>query len=89
LILYDRAHQRVGSISSVVIGEKSSNSTTASASPHWSCPTTATCGIAHRIAIHDGQIVALGSPEEVRQSRHPVIREFLKADFSKREQTSL
>jgi phospholipid/cholesterol/gamma-HCH transport system ATP-binding protein len=41
-------------------------------------------GIAHRIAvIHEGQIVALGTPDEIKQSQHPVIREFINADFKR------
>jgi phospholipid/cholesterol/gamma-HCH transport system ATP-binding protein len=40
-------------------------------------------GIADRIAVmHEGQIRTMGSPEEVRQSRDPLIEEFLSAGFN-------
>ncbi|NDA68976.1 MAG: hypothetical protein EBY09_20495 [Verrucomicrobia bacterium] len=39
-------------------------------------------GIADRIAmIADGEILALGRPEEVRRSPHPLVQRFLTADF--------
>lgn len=39
-------------------------------------------GIAHRMAlIADGEIVAMGTPEEVRASDHPTVRRFLSAGF--------
>ena len=39
-------------------------------------------GIADRIAmIADGQILAMGRPEEVRQCQEPLVRQFLTADF--------
>lgn len=40
-------------------------------------------GIAHRIAfLADGRIVAVGSPDEIRASNLPLLRDFLAADFS-------
>jgi phospholipid/cholesterol/gamma-HCH transport system ATP-binding protein len=39
-------------------------------------------GIADRIAVmHEGQIRTMGSPDEVRQCRDPLIEEFLSASF--------
>ena len=39
-------------------------------------------GIADRIAVmHEGEILALGTVEEIRQHKHPVIHRFLTADF--------
>ena len=91
LILYDEPTSELDPVSSVVIGEEilQLNERTGVTSLVVSHDRDLAFGIAHRIAvIHEGQIVALGAPEEVRQSRHPVIREFLNADF-KRQPTSL
>ena len=91
LILYDEPTSELDPISSVVIGEEilALNQRTGVTSLVVSHDRDLAFGIAQRIAvIHEGQIVALGAPEEVRQSRHPVIREFLNADF-KRAQTKL
>jgi phospholipid/cholesterol/gamma-HCH transport system ATP-binding protein len=39
-------------------------------------------GIAHRMALlAEGEIVAMGSPDEVRASTHPMVRRFLSAGF--------
>lgn len=44
-------------------------------------------GIADRIAmIAEGEILAMGSPEEVRRSQHPLVRKFLTADFKPKPQ---
>lgn len=91
LILYDEPTSELDPVSSVVIGEEilRLNERTGVTSLVVSHDRDLAFGIAHRIAvIHEGQIVALGTPGEVRQSRHPVIREFLNADF-KRQPTSL
>ncbi len=40
-------------------------------------------GIAHRIAfLSDGQITAVGSPDQIRSSKLPLLQDFLAADFS-------
>ena len=40
-------------------------------------------GIADRMAMmHEGQFLALGSPEDIRRSPVPLIQEFLSADFN-------
>lgn len=86
LLLYDEPTSELDPLSSVVIGEEilHLNERTGVTSLVVSHDRDLAFGIAHRIAvINDGQIVALGSPEEVRQSRHPVIREFLNADFKR------
>jgi phospholipid/cholesterol/gamma-HCH transport system ATP-binding protein len=42
-------------------------------------------GVADRLALMNaGQILAIGTPEEVRQSPHPAIQEFLNVDFKRR-----
>src|SRR6266511_432773 len=48
-------------------------------------------GIAERIAImSQGDILLVGTPDEVRKSSHPLIREFLAADFNQtRERKAL
>ena len=48
-------------------------------------------GIADRIALmNDGQILAVGAPDEVRNNPHPLIQEFLTAKFNHNmEKTSL
>jgi phospholipid/cholesterol/gamma-HCH transport system ATP-binding protein len=39
-------------------------------------------GIADRIALlHEGELVALGRPDEVKASPHPLVQQFLHADF--------
>jgi phospholipid/cholesterol/gamma-HCH transport system ATP-binding protein len=91
LILYDEPTSELDPLSAVVIGEEilKLNQRTGVTSLVVSHDRDLAFGIAHRMAvIHEGQIIAIGSPEEVRHSHHPVIREFLNADF-KRKQTSL
>ncbi len=47
-------------------------------------------GIADRIAImNDGEILMVGTPGQVRESPHPMIREFLAADFKQKEERTL
>lgn len=39
-------------------------------------------GIAHRIAfLHEGQFLEVGTPAELRATKHPLIREFMNAEF--------
>ena len=91
LILYDEPTSELDPISAVVIGEeiRTLNQRIGVTSLVVSHDRDLAFGIAHRIAvIHEGEILAVGSPDEVRRSHHPVIREFLHADFH-REKTSL
>ncbi|HEX5219885.1 MAG TPA: ABC transporter ATP-binding protein [Verrucomicrobiae bacterium] len=86
LILYDEPTSELDPISSIVIGQEilKLNQRTGVTSLVVSHDRDLAFGIAQRIAvIHEGEIVALGAPEEVRQSPHPVIREFLNADFKR------
>jgi phospholipid/cholesterol/gamma-HCH transport system ATP-binding protein len=46
-------------------------------------------GIANRMALlHEGEIIALGTPDEVQADPHPLIQRFLKADFRFTPETS-
>jgi phospholipid/cholesterol/gamma-HCH transport system ATP-binding protein len=42
-------------------------------------------GVADRIAvIHEGRILTIGTPEEVKQHKDPLVQQFLNADFKRR-----
>lgn len=89
LILYDEPTSELDPLSSIVIGDEilKLNKRIGVTSLVVSHDRDLAFGIAHRIAvIHEGQIVALGGPEEVKRSNHPIIREFIHADF-KREKS--
>ena len=86
LILYDEPTSELDPISAVVIGEEilTLNRRIGVTSLVVSHDRDLAFGIAHRIAvIHEGEILAVGSPDEVRRSHHPIIREFLHADFQR------
>jgi phospholipid/cholesterol/gamma-HCH transport system ATP-binding protein len=89
LILYDEPTSELDPLSSIVIGDEilKLNKRIGVTSLVVSHDRDLAFGIADRIAvIHEGQIVALGAPEEVKRSNHPIIREFIHADF-KREKS--
>lgn len=91
LILYDEPTSELDPLSAVVIGEEilRLNQRIGVTSLVVSHDRDLAFGIAHRIAvIHEGEILAIGSPDEVRRSHHPIIRAFLQADFQ-REKPSL
>jgi phospholipid/cholesterol/gamma-HCH transport system ATP-binding protein len=91
LILYDEPTSELDPLSSVVIGEEIMrlNQRSGVTSLVVTHDRDLAFGIAHRLAvIHEGKIIAVGSPEEVKRSHHQTIREFLNADF-KREPNSL
>jgi phospholipid/cholesterol/gamma-HCH transport system ATP-binding protein len=86
LILYDEPTSELDPLSSIVIGDEilKLNKRIGVTSLVVSHDRDLAFGIAHRIAvIHEGQIVALGSPEEVKRSNHPIIRDFIHADFKR------
>lgn len=86
LILYDEPTSELDPISSIVIGDEilKLNQRIGVTSLVVSHDRDLAFGIAHRIAvINEGQIVALGSPEEVKRSNHPIIRDFIHADFKR------
>ncbi|MSU56911.1 MAG: ATP-binding cassette domain-containing protein [Pedosphaera sp.] len=84
LILYDEPTSELDPISAVVIAEEifELNRRIGVTSLVVSHDRDLAFGIAHRIAvINEGEIIAIGSPDEVKRSSHPVIRNFLHADF--------
>ena len=86
LILYDEPTGELDPLSAVVIGEEilNLNRRIGVTSLVVSHDRDLAFGIAQRMAvINEGQIIAIGSPEEVKRSHHPVIRQFLQADFKR------
>ncbi len=86
LILYDEPTSELDPVSSVVIGEEiyQLNKRIGVTSLVVSHDRDLSFGIADRIAVmHEGEIVVIGSPEEVKRSQHPVIRKFIHADFKR------
>ncbi len=86
LILYDEPTSELDPVSSVVIGEEiyQLNKRIGVTSLVVSHDRDLAFGIADRIAVmHEGEIVALGSPDEVKRSQHPIIRKFIHADFKR------
>lgn len=86
LILYDEPTSELDPVSSVVIGEEiyQLNKRIGVTSLVVSHDRDLSFGIADRIAVmHEGEIVVIGSPDEVKRSQHPVIRKFIHADFKR------
>ncbi len=84
LILYDEPTSELDPMSAVVVGEEilKLNKEIHVTSIVVSHDRALAFGIADRIAvINEGRIVAVGTPDEVRQNSDPVIQKFLKADF--------
>lgn len=86
LILYDEPTSELDPLSAVVIGEEilELNRRTGVTSLVVTHDRDLAFGVAHRIAvINEGELVAIGSPDEVKRSNNPVIRRFLHADFQR------
>jgi phospholipid/cholesterol/gamma-HCH transport system ATP-binding protein len=84
LILYDEPTSELDPLMAVTIGEEiySLKERTHATSIVVSHDRDLAFGIADRIAIiHDGEIILLGTPEEVRRSEIPLVKRFLTADF--------
>ena len=84
LILYDEPTSELDPLSAAVIAEEilTLNRRNGVTSLVVSHDRDLAFGVAHRIAvINDGQIIAIGAPDEVKRSNNPVIRKFLQADF--------
>ena len=86
LILYDEPTSELDPLSTIVIGEeilKLSEATHAT-SLVVSHDRDLAFGIADRIAMmHEGRILAIGTPEEIKRDHNPAIRQFLQADFKR------
>jgi phospholipid/cholesterol/gamma-HCH transport system ATP-binding protein len=84
LMLYDEPTSELDPQMAVVIGEEicNLNRRTGVTSIVVSHDRDMAFGIADRIAVmHEGHIRAVGTPAEVRESRDPLIAEFLSASF--------
>jgi len=84
LILYDEPTSELDPLSAVVIGEEILNlkeriHVTSIVVTH---DRDLAFGIADRIAmLHEGELIALGTVDDMKRNRHPVIHRFLNADF--------
>jgi len=84
LILYDEPTSELDPLSSVVVAEEiiKLNDRIHVTSLVVSHDRDLAFGVADRIAvIEEGQILTIGSPEEVRQSKDPRVKQFLQATF--------
>ncbi len=89
LILYDEPTSELDPVSAVVIGEEilKLNQEIHVTSIVVSHDRDLAFGVAHRIAvISEGLIVAVGTPDEVRNNQDPVIQKFLHADLKTKQQ---
>jgi phospholipid/cholesterol/gamma-HCH transport system ATP-binding protein len=86
LILYDEPTSELDPLSAVVIGEEILNlkqriRVTSLVVSH---DRDLAFGVADRVAvINEGQILAIGTPEEVKRNGNPLIQRFLQADFKR------
>lgn len=87
LILFDEPTSELDPLIAVTIGEEIANlnariGVTSIVVTH---DRDLAYGIADRIAIiHKGEILVIGKPPEVRNSEHPVVKEFLSASFNRK-----
>jgi phospholipid/cholesterol/gamma-HCH transport system ATP-binding protein len=84
LILYDEPTSELDPLSAVVVGEEilKLNQRIGVTSLVVSHDRNLAFGVAQRMAvINDGQIIAIGVPDEITRSQNPVVRQFLQADF--------
>ena len=92
LILYDEPTSELDPLSSVVIGEEIAelNRRIHVTSLVVSHDRDLAFGIADRIAvINDGQILKIGTPDEVKRFNDPLVQKFLNADFKRETKSSL
>jgi phospholipid/cholesterol/gamma-HCH transport system ATP-binding protein len=86
MILYDEPTSELDPLSSVVIGNEILNlkRRTGVTSVVVSHDRDLAFGVADRIAvIAEGKILTVGTPAEVRNFNHPLVQEFLRADFKR------
>jgi phospholipid/cholesterol/gamma-HCH transport system ATP-binding protein len=86
LILYDEPTSELDPLSSVVIGEEilALNKRIHVTSLVVSHDRDLAFGVADRIAVMaEGKILVIGTPEEVKKFDHPLVRQFLNADFKR------
>jgi phospholipid/cholesterol/gamma-HCH transport system ATP-binding protein len=86
LILYDEPTSELDPLSAVVIAEEIVNlqERIAVTSLVVSHDRDLAFGVADRIAvIHQGSILTIGTPDDVRRHPNPLVQEFLHADFKK------
>jgi phospholipid/cholesterol/gamma-HCH transport system ATP-binding protein len=86
LILYDEPTSELDPLSAVVIAEEilNLNQRIGVTSLVVSHDRDLAFGVAHRMAvIHEGRIIAIGTPEEIKRSQNPIIQQFLEADFKR------
>lgn len=84
LILYDEPTSELDPLMTLIIGEEilSLSKRIHVTSIVVSHDRDLAFGVADRMAmINDGQIIAMGSPEEIKRHPHPLIQKFLQADF--------
>src|SRR6185436_9213218 len=84
LILYDEPTSELDPLMTVVIGEEILNlkKRIGVTSVVVSHDRDLAFGIADRIAMmHEGKIIALGTPDEVRRNPHPIVQGFLAAEM--------
>lgn len=88
LMFYDEPTSELDPISAVVIAQEIAalNARINVTSLVVSHDRDLALGIADRIAvINGGRILAIGTPDEVRKSQDPLVKEFLSADYSARK----
>ena len=86
LILYDEPTSELDPLSSIVIGEEilELNKRTGVTSLVVSHDRDLAFGVATRIAIiSEGRILTIGTPDEVKQFKDPLVQQFLHADFKR------
>ena len=84
LILYDEPTSELDPLSAVVIGEEilALSQRIQVTSIVVNHDRDLAFGIANRVAMmYEGEIIALGTPDDIKRSNHPVIQRFLHAEF--------